>query len=262
MGDISLLTPPVNTQVVTLVQAKDALGITTAAQDTLLTRLIVTASEEVSNYMRRPLWRAQYEESLPGSDLRNLVLSRYPIVSIDSATEAGSAITLTSILFVSRLAGIIDYASGWSKSGEPDRYVIQYTAGYFMPADDYVGSISVAASDNSMNSAGAEFTPLLRAGDIIYGSGFTDPANNGRHLISSATTSKLIMSATSSLIDEGAASRTLGLRTLPSVVEDAGIELVRQDLRRSMTDPNDPPDWHNLRLSAMAPLSAMREVFP
>jgi hypothetical protein len=262
MPDISLVVPPTTTIVSTLDNVKSMLGITTAAQDTLLTQLLYSASEDCQNYVGRPIWRAKFQESMPGSNLRGLVMSRYPIASVDSVVSTGGTIGVSDIAFKSRLAGILDYSAGWLKDGDPNRYTIQYTAGYFMPGDDIVASISVANSDNSFNSATSAFHELLRPGDVIYGSGFSNASNNGRHVISTATTAKRVITSDSTLVDENAASRTLGIRTSPQVFEDATFELIEQMLRRSQTDPNKAPDWQARRSSSLARLSPFKEISP
>lgn len=59
------------------------------------------------------------------------------------------------------------------------------------PTDPAKTTISADVSDNSFNDSAASFSSAV--GDTIVTSGFVDPANNGRFLVTSATASKLIV---------------------------------------------------------------------
>jgi len=112
---------------------------------------------------------------------------------------------------------------------EERRFTVAYTAGYLVPEQNLAAktTISAASADNSFNDTASGFPALLKAGDIITTSGFTDAANNGRFVVSGTpTTSKIPVTAT--LVTEAAgASVDVDVANLPADLEKAAVETVK-----------------------------------
>jgi len=64
--------------------------------------------------------------------------------------------------------------------------------------------ISVDSTDNSFNDSTSGFGAGLADGDRILVKGFTEDANNGQFIVSSATTSKIIVYESNRLVTEAA----------------------------------------------------------
>lgn len=237
-SQISTVTAPVTTRYTSLATVKTELVVSGSSDDDFLTTLIDEASERISAMMNRPLYRAQYKETLAGSGTRRQTLSRLPVVSVDVVTLDGSAQTLSEFTIEDGEAGFIYHEAGFSKSSDPTDWAITYTAGYFCPADDQSGTtLSAAASDDSFNDSASGFPLTLRDGDVINGeTNWTDTANEGRHVVSGTPTAAKIIT-TSALVDEAEGStRTLLLRNLPGPIERACIELVKSAYTRRDRD--------------------------
>lgn len=93
-------------------------------------------------------------------------------------------------------------------------------------------TISVAASDDSFNDSGAGFTGIS-AYDWIYASGFTAATNNGWFKVLSASTTKIIVSNRSLLVDESSGtSRTI--KKCPQITN--GVQLTTFNIEKSFLD--------------------------
>lgn len=234
MSVLTLTTPPVSSQLTTLAVVKTEILVTGTEHDAYLTALIAEATETVHEWAGRPLYRAQWTQTTFGNARSTLALSRYPIATIDTVTYDGGAITTVAIQ--SRGGGLIEYPNAtFGSIGEPDEWSFSFTAGWFVSGDDYSGSLSVDATDDSFNAAAGDLHRHLKADDLVYASGFSNTANNGAHRVVSATTSKIVTA--SSLTTEAAGTRTLGLRNLPGWIERAALELVKLAYHARDRDP-------------------------
>jgi hypothetical protein len=115
---VTVVTPAESYSLVTLEQAKLYLGITTDTDDEFLEMAIARASAMVSSYCGRVFPAEEVSELFPTQIGSDLYLSRYPIVSLASAT-GGSAYD-------------IDYQRGALIGGGPwaEGTVVEYTGGY------------------------------------------------------------------------------------------------------------------------------------
>jgi hypothetical protein len=218
---ITLVTPTVGRNLTTLAAAKVQVGVAEEVTtfDTTLTTLIQQASSQIERWAGRPLYRAQWLEKARGNQLPVFSLGRWPVATLDGVTYQGSAVT--DVVQSLPEVGLLHRPAGFSTVGDPLEWAFTTTAGWLLPDVDVDGSVSVLASDDSYNGT---FTPLLKAGDILTASGFTDAANNGIKVIVSATTSKIIVQG--SLVDEAVATRVLRLRNLPEWVERAALDFL------------------------------------
>lgn len=226
---LSVSTIARDTRLTTVAAVQAELGISTDRD--LLDSLIASASAAISAYCHRPFAREAYAETLPGyGDLR-AQLARTPVIAVASVTLFGQVVTDYVIEDANRgwLSARSFSGTGqtWARSawpwsaqtyaglsgdgaylnrGQPmDRQeepviAVAYTAGYILPsATVLAATISAAAADNSFNDSGSGFPSNLVAGDVVEVSGFATPANNGRFLVVSATTAKIVISGTLTL---------------------------------------------------------------
>lgn len=212
------------------------LGVTfTSAQDKVVNRLIdgVTAAIEalcnVQNFARESV-----TETLKGYDEIELALSRRPVVSVSTVSIESSVVTDYSIADADE--GLLYREAGWDWTAQrrggltgrqrwpafghpiPGReepsISAAYVGGYILPGlwllD--VATVSVTASDQSFNAPAGSFPALLKAGDIVVASGFSNAANNGRFVVSSATaptTAKIVVTGAALVDETAAAGRTV-----------------------------------------------------
>lgn len=146
---VTVVTPASSYDLTTLGVVKDMLGITVTDSDTFLTRQITQASAAIASFCNRIFasetvrdtvfpWREGYPRVLRGGEDGPLQLGRWPIVSVTSLTENGTALT-------SGTDYLIDAAKGQilrvDTNGAPRAWttlplVITYVAGYAtIPAD-------------------------------------------------------------------------------------------------------------------------------
>ncbi len=218
---VAVLTPPAATRLTQLTSVKEELIISGVDDDDFIGRLIDEASETVTHWACRALYRAQFRETTMGNQKTRYYLGRYPVASLDAVTYSSSAMTDVSLevaetgaLYRQGSFGTLNVAAEWT---------FDYTAGWFLPGEDITGSIDVDAADDSYNSS-ALFHPHLKAGDILLAQDFSTAANNGYKRVVTATTSKIVVDSV--LTTEVSATRTLALRTLPGWIERACIDLV------------------------------------
>lgn len=225
MGTISLVTLPDNTALVTLTEFKNELGISGSGSDGVLQALIEQASSRVEGMLGRPILRAQYRETLEGSGKSRLVLGMRPVISLDAISYQGSTQVLADFEIDNRDAGFLYRTLGvFACPDDPNAWSVTTTAGWFVGDDDKAVNISVAASDDSYNSA-ALFPTHLKPEDLFVASGFTAAANNGLRKVVTATTSKITVA--NALADETSATRTLRFANLPGAIKRAVTMLAR-----------------------------------
>lgn len=247
---LSVVTIAPKLDLTTRARVSEDLGSAYAAADAaLVDRLIREASAAIVSYCRRPFARESYTETLPGFGDIHLQLARTPIVTVSAVSRDGTAYTDYSI--ADRNRGWLYRQDGWdwtvqvypglSDGGrfldvgnplprqEEPLWSVSYVAGYVLPSQNVVSAttISAAAADNSFNDSASGFPNLLKAGDVIETSGFTDAANNGRHVVTGTpTTAKIVVSST--LVTEAAGTaRTVLVQSLPEDIEKACIEAVK-----------------------------------
>jgi len=230
VGDLQLSIPPENTSIVSLISFKNEIGESGTSNDILLQSLLDDAESQILAMLGRPVVRAQYIETLPGTDRTRLALTVRPLMRLDAVSYQGESQDLDEFEIDSRGAAFLHRNVGsFGGTKDPNAWEITYTAGWFVDDDDVSGSISVAASDDSFNSLGL-FPVHLVPGDFFNSSGFTDAANNGLlHKVVTATTSKITVS--SALVDEVAASRVISVSTMPGAIKRAVVLLARDTFK-------------------------------
>lgn len=133
---ISITTAPAETRLTTLQRVKDELGITTGANDALLTTKIDEATSDIEAHLSRTLCRAGLTETIWSEGFAEyFVLARAPVASITSVTIDDEVVdadeyrldTDAGILYRLDASGYPCVWS-WCKS-----VVIVYAAGYIMP---------------------------------------------------------------------------------------------------------------------------------
>jgi hypothetical protein len=236
--NVSLVTAPNATALLTRARVKIELLLTGTSDDTFLDNLIAEVSETFYSYANRPLYRAVWRETQEAkSNEYRVLLSRYPVAGLDSASFNGGAQTLTVLSGTSGIlcANTLSWGGTWSSS--PPLWSFDYSAGWLLPGDDISGAISVSSTDNSYNSS-ALFGcgPLLRAGDVIYASSFASSSNNGYKIVASTpTTSKIIVAET--LVTNSSATASLGVRNLPGWIERVAMQLLELRYHARDRDP-------------------------
>ena len=181
MRNVTLSIPPNATDLTSLSRVKEELGITATSDDVLLSRLISDATNLVHEILGRELYRAQWVETFAGNSKREILLSQYPVASLDAVTYYGAAQTLTDFKISSRNTGSIYNSVGFGTGGDPTEWGVTYTAGYFLVGDNLSGTtFSAVAADPSINDSASGLPTLLRSGDVVRVAGFTgDTTNNG-----------------------------------------------------------------------------------
>lgn len=137
------------TDLTTLEAVQEVLGAP-STDDPLLARLIVRASRWAEGYLGYPLSAAVYAETVPGTGLRCLVLSRTPIRAVtrvlDSTATSGATDYSTQLRIEDADAGLLsrDIGFGWTAAvdqnlartpmvGQETRpWYVTYEAGYVL----------------------------------------------------------------------------------------------------------------------------------
>lgn len=244
----------------TVARIKTEFGILVATYDALIDTLLRQAGAMAQTYCQRVFPRQVYTESAPGFGGPYFRLRHAPVVVLTSSKYDGSALSDVSIAHAEE--GLLYRQSGfdwtaqvhaglqagglWMDIGMPiplseeELWEHVYAAGWIVPAQDKVSiaTISAAAADDSFNDSASGFPSLLKAGDIIETSGFSNAANNGRFVVTGTpTTAKIIVDG--SLVDEAAAAgRTLLVSNLPGDIERGVIEIVKSLYANRATDSN------------------------
>ncbi len=117
----------------TLENAKQYLGLTAAADDTLLGRLITAASAWIKSFLNRDVLETAYLDTFDGTGTPKLMLPQYPITSLTSVTVDGVAVDLATLVFrgavLTRTDGAI-FPMGYGN------VAVSYKAGFTaIPAD-------------------------------------------------------------------------------------------------------------------------------
>lgn len=220
MSIVALTTPPQSKLLSTVARIQERLAI--VGDDARIAALLTAVSDEIPAYLGYGIARAEITESFIGSGFEDVVLSWAPMLSLGSVTLDGGAQTIPDFIAIHSPDGSVVRRSGkWTSTSLPD-WSVRYWAGWLVRDDDFSGSISVDAADDSFNTTG--LFPLLIPGDLITSSGFTNGANNGSFVVVSRTATKVIVAG--ALVTETSGTRTLACANLPLDIEQAAIEHV------------------------------------
>jgi hypothetical protein len=241
------------TDFTTLAKVKNELALTdvNADRDDVLSRMIEDASAAIVTYCDRAFAREDVTEQLQGYDRTIMMLDRTPLVLVREVRYKGAVVSPASGFDNDAGWRMQDPSAGFLfrqdlfTSTQPRQTFIEteimpmqgrqdwhvdYVGGYLMPGENLVASgvMSAAASDNSFNLPEDDDTyfPIIVAGETIRMSGFTESANNGKHVVVSRTPTKLVVEST--LVDEPASGiHRLTCSTLPADLERRCIETVK-----------------------------------
>jgi hypothetical protein len=150
----------------TLARQKSFMGITSTTNDTLLTRLILSATDFVKKYTRRDFFRQAYSnEQYHGTGTTKLVLKNYPIDSGETFSLQQRAPSWTDDVngdwqtidtdqyIVDYDKGIIHFQGVFAKGILNWR--VSYTAGFYVPADNEFDDETDDEKDLPMDLEGA-----------------------------------------------------------------------------------------------------------
>ena len=149
------MTTLTNDALTTLGTVKDELGITDASSDETLKRLINAVSRRIRSYCRRTFYyEVDIVEQFAGYGSTNLLLSRMPVISVDSITYDSMAVDSDDYSIGDAAAGILYRPTGWAWTAKLQRnaaaadplpgteeklFEVTYTGGWITPqqaADD------------------------------------------------------------------------------------------------------------------------------
>lgn len=218
---ITLAQVPASRLLTTVDRVKSEAVISGSGNDAFLSELVEQASDLIESWAGRPLYRAEWLQVRGGTGTAKLDLWRYPIVSLETASYLGNAVTDVELLEPS--VGVLYRYAGFTTVASPSEWSFNFTAGWVVPASNLLlASISVTSADDAYNGV---FPEGLRPGDYIVASGFTNSGNNGTKVIGTASTTKL--QVVSSLTEEAEGLRNLRLHNLPGWIERVAIDLVK-----------------------------------
>jgi hypothetical protein len=254
------VTTPTNTVLLTTIeQAKTEIGVSVATHDPIFDTFVRQAGDMADKYCRRVFMRQKYTETVGAFGTPYFSLSQAPVLVLHSSTYKGDTLTDVSIAdagegLLYRRGGFFWTAQGFGAGGlgsglflsrgipiplteEPD-YVFVHTSGYLTRAHDLCAKSTLSASvtDDSFNDSASGFPPLIQSGDIVEASGFTNAANNGRHVVSGTPTIAKIVVGTTLVTESAAKGRTILFSTLPGDVERSILEIVKSLYAQRATD--------------------------
>lgn len=150
-------------QLITLAELKSALGITDAANDDELNRLIGVYSQAVANYTERQLCEAPREVVYVARgycNVRQLLVPQWPIVSVESV-ELDGAVLDEDQWYFNGMAGYL-YPTAGQGWGINQYLLLKYTAGFDpVPADVQEAMIQMCGSAFNTGS-GLAVGPIKR----------------------------------------------------------------------------------------------------
>lgn len=247
------------TRLTDVASVQAALGIATDAA--LIGDYIDAASAAIVSYCGRPFGREAYTETLPGFGGIHLQLRRTPIVTVSTVTKDTGATVVTDYSINEPGRGWLYRRAGWSwtvqtypglsgggawldmgtplPAQEEPSISVSYIAGYIMPEQNVTDTVSVAQADQSFNTSASNFPALLKAGDIVFASGFSNAVNNGQFVVTGTpTTAKIIVSSTVLVNETAGAGKALKLQNLPKDVQLAATEAAKSFYMTRKDDPS------------------------
>lgn len=126
------------TALTTIARVKSYLGISTTADDALLTDLLNGASLAIENYLNRTLSAASYTAVMDGNGSVLLPLPNYPVTAVSSLKIDGQVIPLSAAFGKSGYVNAVDriLLRSYVFSLDFQNVEISYTAGYSTIPDD------------------------------------------------------------------------------------------------------------------------------
>lgn len=141
---LRVCTSSTETTLLSLADYKAAAGITTTADDAIITSALSRATALIEGYLGYPLRRQVYDESVGGYGSLELLVSRTPITAIEAVYYSTDTVDPASYEIGNRGAGLIYRELGWPwtagieydltahvvPKSETRTYRIVYEAGY------------------------------------------------------------------------------------------------------------------------------------
>ena len=260
MRGLTITTPFPTAKLTTLARLKSVLGVTSTTDDAVMTNAIGRASAAAEKYCGRTFVRQTYTELGPAFGGIEFLTKEAPVVALGTVTFNSN--TLTDVTVGDKQQGVLYRKNGfdWTAQSfgglagggklwdvgtpivgqEEPLWSVGYTAG-FIPAgyDDTGGKLKVLSADNSFNDTDSGWSSVygfLKAGDIIETSGFTNGANNGRHVITGTPTSVKIATTSTLTAEATSTGRTVSVQDLPLDVEQAVLETAKTYYQQRKTD--------------------------
>lgn len=185
---VRVLTASPAERLVSLAALKAELGITDSASDAKLLRVSNAVARAFAGELGRPLPRQRYEESLPGSGRRRLLLSRRPVDPDSVAVvlnDTALDVALDEFSIEDAREGLLFSGTGWpacfaapGEDAEPN-VVVTYSAGWVLPEflSEWAASSSSIASSTSkwVRPTSPTLSPLLFEVTVAGNTGGTEP---------------------------------------------------------------------------------------
>lgn len=106
-------TTSTESSLVSLTAYKAAVGTTSTADDTALDAALIRATSLVEGYLGYPLRRQVYEETVPAYNTLELMVSRTPLLAIESIIYGDETLSSTDYNIENEQAGFIYRELGW-----------------------------------------------------------------------------------------------------------------------------------------------------
>lgn len=247
---LTVSTPTQTRLLTTVARVKTEIGISASTDDDFLDSCVRHATDMVEKYCNRIFHRQTYSENSPSFGGPHFLLRQAPVAGT-LGTVSYDGDTITDVELIDKAKGLLyreagfgwtaqsyaglEYREFWMENGRPisgseeHLWTFAYTAGFIVPPQDRlsVATISADATTDSFSDSASLFPALLKSGDIIETSGFSNSANNGRFLVTGTPTVSNIVVDGALTTETAAAGRTLRVANLPGDVERGAIEIVK-----------------------------------
>lgn len=157
-----------------LADLKADLGVSDDTQDVRLESLLLDASDQVLTFIRRPILRAEWRDTLtlgPDEQRTGLLVCCRPLQAITAFSVNGSpwSVDAVAALNLAPDSGVIYPPDGWGTLWRCGRYVVTYQAGWTAPTIGDDGKPVLGDLPRAIQQA----TRLAAA--ALYHSGGRDP---------------------------------------------------------------------------------------
>jgi uncharacterized phiE125 gp8 family phage protein len=154
---ITITTSTTEDLLASLTNLKTDLELDDTKHDVLLTRYLKAASHRIEQEIGYPLHQQTYQERVRGWGTQDLLVSRRPVVSLDSiwrGTDSGDPVSTDQYILDDEKAGLM-YGTqpfSWDVGASPNldvapiqgqerlAYTVNYTAGYLFPGNTSTGA--------------------------------------------------------------------------------------------------------------------------
>jgi hypothetical protein len=131
---ITVVSAASSTKLTTKESLKALLGISTTTDDTLMDNIIDRVSAQIVRFCNRDFAKQTVDETMPSDGGRNLITSRFPLVSITSITYDGDTVAAADYSLQEPNSGFIFNEDGWTYTQGVYLYTVRYVYGYILPS--------------------------------------------------------------------------------------------------------------------------------